>query len=65
MKRASYREGVEWIAVNDEPAETDINVIAELISTVLLADLFGKDPMDVARAVLKVRVEQYKISLRS
>lgn len=55
MKRASYRQGVAWIAENDEPAEPRIDEICLLISVNLLADLFDKDPMDVARDVLKYR----------
>jgi len=55
MKRASYREGIEIIALNDEPLETDVTVIAEQISVMLLGDLFGKDYLKVAQDVLKFR----------
>ena len=55
MKRASYREGVYWIARNDEPTEGDAATIAGLISTLLLADLFHVDPERVARDVLRER----------
>lgn len=55
MKRASYRDGVYWIAMNDEPGEEDQVVIAGFISTLLLADLFGVDPQRVARDVLRLR----------
>lgn len=47
-KRASYKFGVEWIAWNDEPEETDHEIISGYISTLLLADLFTKEPMVVA-----------------
>jgi len=50
-KRPSYREAVRWIADNDEPLETDLETIAEMISVQLIADLFGKDPEGVAVAV--------------
>lgn len=49
MKRASYREGVDWIAQNDNAGEgDDTDVIAGYISTLLLADLFGVEPGQAA-----------------
>lgn len=53
--RASYRMGIQWIADNDEPDEMDPSVIDGFISVQLLADLFGKDPLVVAKAVAKAR----------
>lgn len=53
--RASYRFGVRWIADNDEPDQRDLEEIAEQVSTLLLADLFDKDPYDVARAISRQR----------
>ena len=53
--RASYRYGVRWIAENDEPEEMDAIFISEFISTSLLADLFGKTPMEVAKAVVRFK----------
>lgn len=57
MTRASYRRGIEWIATNDEPEETDGQSIARSISVTLLADLFGKEPDEVAAAVLRYRAK--------
>lgn len=59
-KRASYRYGVEWIAVNDDAGSsdaTDIPSVSGYISTLLLADLFGKEPDDVACDVVKYRLK--------
>jgi len=53
--RASYRKGIEWIASNDEPEELDVDSVSSYISTMLLADLFGKDPDEVAKAVVRFR----------
>jgi hypothetical protein len=53
--RASYRAGIRWIAENDETMERDRNVIRDLISVQLLADLFGKEDDDIAVDVLKYR----------
>lgn len=58
MKRASYREGVAWIANNDEPDELNLESIAAYISTSLLADLFRKDLNDVAKDILRVREKE-------
>lgn len=54
-KRRSYSFGVEWIAFNDDPQTTDVDEIRGYVSTLLLADLFSKDPWDVARDIAKVR----------
>jgi hypothetical protein len=68
-QRASYREGVEWIACNDNVGEDDPltagsdgpaqqairDRIASYISTALLADLFGADPAAVAADVFRAR----------
>lgn len=57
MKRASYRHGIDWIALNDGVEERDPETIATQISVCLLADLFGKTPQQVAFDVLKSRYE--------
>lgn len=56
---ASYRKGIEWIALNDEDASTDRSVIEGLISVLLLADLFDRSVEGVARDVLDARVTVY------
>lgn len=53
--RASYERAIGWIADNDEPGEYDIDTMASLISVVLVADLWGKDPARVARDVVNRR----------
>lgn len=53
-KRASYREAVAWIALNDE-AGSDMEDIEYLLTVALVADLFGKDTATVARAVVAYR----------
>jgi hypothetical protein len=54
-KRASYRFVVAWIADNDEPNDFDPASVGGYISTLLLADLFGKDPATVAADVVRYR----------
>lgn len=56
--RASYRKGIEWIALNDEALETDPEVVSSLPSVCMLADLFGKDPAEVAKAVVRFREKE-------
>lgn len=58
MKRASYRAAVEWIAMNDEPSQTEPRDVAGYISTCLIADLFGVEPSRVARDVIRVRIKE-------
>ncbi len=61
MKRASYREGVAWIALNDEPTDLDPESVDGYVATLLLADLFGKEPREVAEAVVRYR-RKHKIA---
>ena len=50
-----YRFGVEWIACNDAPDVVDPAEVAGFISTLLLADLFEKNPATVAADIVKLR----------
>ncbi len=62
-RRATYRFGMMWVAENDDPwvAENDdpgcldVEVVAGIISTLLVADLFGKDPKAVAEDIVSYR----------
>lgn len=55
-KRPSLREAVEWIALNDAAGDDDpVDILAGLVSVVLVAALFGKEPIDIARRVYKHR----------
>lgn len=61
MKRASYREAIAWIAGNDSDGEDtsfEVEVVSELVTTCLVADLFGKTPRQVATAIVAFR-EKY------
>jgi hypothetical protein len=58
MAHKGYRFGIEWIALNDEPAEVDASEVASLISVCLLADLFGKTTEEVAKAVVRIRIRR-------
>jgi hypothetical protein len=57
--RISYKAAVQWIAFNDEWIEpevgTDLESTAEMLTVVMLADLAGKTPQQVAKDVLKIR----------
>lgn len=55
MKRASYRDGVDWIACNDEPSDRDLASVAGFISVILLATIFGVDAERVAADVIRQR----------
>jgi hypothetical protein len=62
--RASYAEGVDWIALNDEAGSSEAlaaEVVAGYISTMLLADLFGRDRDEVARAIVRRRRELWRL----
>jgi len=55
--RPSFSEGVEWCAYNDEPEDLDEESVSGYISTLLLAAVFDKDAIDVARAIIRARKE--------
>lgn len=57
MARPSISAGVDWIAQNDEPGLNNPGETADLISVLLLADLFGKEPLDIATRVVRRRLE--------
>lgn len=57
-KRASYRFGVAWVALNDsagDPDALDPDVVSNLVSVALLADLFDVDQTRVGRDVVSYR----------
>lgn len=55
-KRASYREGVAWIAYEDNLGDDEgVEELAGYISVLLLADLFGVSGEKVARDVYRKR----------
>jgi hypothetical protein len=55
MKRASYKSGIEWVAFNDEPNVNDLEFVSQLVSVLLLADLFETHPEKVAIDVIFTR----------
>ncbi len=62
MKREGYKFGVAWIAENDDVGSgdaRDVEAVAGYISTLLLADLFHKQPTNVAQDIVKYR-EQHQ-----
>lgn len=59
MKRASYRDAVDWIAQNDsgaDPGALDPVTVSELVSSVLVADIFGVDVLKVGADVVRRRL---------
>jgi predicted P-loop ATPase/GTPase len=55
LKTKTYKKAVEWIAINDEPSETDLEEISGFLTVTLIADLFNIDEQVVAKDVLKIR----------
>jgi len=56
--KQGYRYGVHWIAANDNAGTDDgPEEISFYVSTLLLADLFGKDPEKVGADVDRKRCE--------
>lgn len=58
MAHRGYRFAVEWVALNDGAGDDDarsVDAVAGLVSVLLVADLYEKEPAEVARAVVRVR----------
>lgn len=58
MKRASYREAIAWIALNDSAGDDDALDpvrVSELVSSVLVADLFDVPMEKVGEDVVRWR----------
>jgi hypothetical protein len=55
MKRPSYRDAVELIALNDEPCEMDADTITGLASVQIVAALFNVEPDRLARDIVRYR----------
>jgi len=61
MKRASYREAVAWIALEDDAGSEDAldpEVVDGYVTTKLVADLFGVDSERVAADVVRYRLTE-------
>ena len=54
---ASYRKGVVYIALNDEPRCVDAEEMRGYASVHVLAEVFDKDEFKVAQDVVKYRKE--------
>lgn len=57
MKTAIQR-GVEWIALNDEPGCLNAEEVWNQVTVLMLADIYAKDPKEVARQVVEYRKNQ-------
>ena len=58
MRRASYKFGIAWIALNDNPGDEEgLEAVSGYISTALLADLFGVDQKTVGQDVMNFRAK--------
>lgn len=58
MKRASYREAIDWVAQMDSPADDgslDPATVQGLVSSVLVADIFDVPHEKVGRDVVRRR----------
>lgn len=52
---AVLRRGVEWIALNDGPAECDVEAVSRYTSTGLLSAILGFEREKVAVSIVRFR----------
>ncbi len=58
MKRASYKEAIAWVALNDSGGDDDALIpeeVKHLITAALVADIFGVDQSKVGEDIVKYR----------
>ena len=55
MKRAGYRDAIDFIAFNDEALSRDLEQIGFLATTVLVASIFDVPIEKVALDILRLR----------
>lgn len=60
LKRASYRDAIDFIACNDESAELDPEAVRSLASVLLVASIFGTTIERVADDVVRYRKNMLK-----
>lgn len=54
-KKPSYLEGLEYIALNDEPTSMSVDDVSGLPSVHLLAVMYGMTSQNVAFDVVRIR----------
>lgn len=53
--RPSIKRAVEWIAYNDEPRDRDVNTVSELLTVLVVADMFDVEPEVIAKKIVNLR----------
>jgi hypothetical protein len=53
-----YRRAISWIANNDEDACMSVEAMSEVVSVMLVGDLFDREYLAVAADVIAVRLKQ-------
>jgi hypothetical protein len=60
MKRPvmTLAQAVELVALNDEPGELSVRVVAGSLTVAMLADVYGVKPVTFARRVVAYRKQE-------
>ena len=58
MKKPSYPISCKWIADNDDPDEMDESIVACQVSVLMVADIYGIEPLFVAKSVVSWREKE-------
>lgn len=60
MKRAGYRDAIDWIARNDSGADDGANdpqIVSELVTACLVAAVFDVESIKVGQDIVRRRVK--------
>lgn len=52
---AKLDDAIVWIAANDDPTEADPAVVAEQMTVLLVADIFGRQPSEIVPWIIRLR----------
>lgn len=55
--KPKYINAIQWVAFNDDPSVLNVKQIEESITVQLIADVFGKNSLDVARDIYQLRID--------
>lgn len=53
--KMTLRETIEWIALNDEPEDLEVDNVAGYISTLLASDIYDRPAVDMAYRIVTFR----------
>lgn len=64
MKRASYKEAIAWVAMNDETADMNPESVKFFITSLLIADIFDVEEDKVGKDIVRFRKKNMDLTIQ-